>query len=386
MILQATMFALRRAAARAVFAQPTRQLSTLKPAPRMSILQLPRPVSIRSFHQSWRALAEEDQKRQEASPAEASTSGETVTTEPTPEEQEDIREESVVTPDVLGSAASAAEGAAAQAKNKAQQAVSQAQDTASNAAEQTQEKAEEISSQAQQSTSSVAEKVQDIASSTAQTVQNAASSVAQTARQSFPPNDAPTRRHGQQASPSKILYVGNLFFEVTTPQLEAEFSRFGEVANARVVQDGRGLSKGFGYIEFTRQEDADNALALDQKVFQGRRMAVQYHVRRDNTQPRRQDFRTSTNAPSKTLFIGNMSYQMSDRDLNDLFREIRNVLDVRVAIDRRSGQPRGFAHADFIDIESAQKAKEHLEKKTVYDRRLRIDFSQSSSGAPASSE
>ncbi|KAK4987894.1 hypothetical protein LTR28_001805, partial [Elasticomyces elasticus] len=53
--------------------------------------------------------------------------------------------------------------------------------------------------------------------------------------------------------------------------------------------------------------------------------------------------------PTKTLFIGNMSFQMSDKDLNDLFREIRNVLDVRVAIDRRTGQPRGFAHADFID-------------------------------------
>jgi RNA recognition motif-containing protein len=53
---------------------------------------------------------------------------------------------------------------------------------------------------------------------------------------------------------------------------------------------------------------------------------------------------------------------------------------VRVAIDRRSGQPRGFAHADFIDIASAQRAKEHLEKKVVYGRQLRVDFSQSSGG------
>lgn len=63
----------------------------------------------------------------------------------------------------------------------------------------------------------------------------------------------------------------------------------------------------------------------------------------------------------------------------DLFREIRNVLDVRVAIDRRSGQPRGFAHADFIDIPSAEKAKEHLEKKVVYGRQLKVDFSGHSS-------
>lgn len=104
-------------------------------------------------------------------------------------------------------------------------------------------------------------------------------------------------------------------------------------------------------------------------------MAVQYHRRRpppNLIQPR------SPNQPSKTLFIGNMSFEMSDKDLNDLFREVRNVVDVRVAIDRRTGQPRGFAHADFIDVDSASRAKQHLEAKEVYGRKLRVDFSRSS--------
>ncbi len=66
---------------------------------------------------------------------------------------------------------------------------------------------------------------------------------------------------------------------------------------------------------------------------------------------------------------------MSDADLNKLFRDIRNVIDVRVAIDRRTGQPRGFAHADFVDTESAIKGKEALVGKEVYGRALRVDFS-----------
>ena len=86
--------------------------------------------------------------------------------------------------------------------------------------------------------------------------------------------------------------------------------------------------------------------------------------------------------PSKTLFIGNMSFEMTDKDLNDLFREVRNVLDVRVAIDRRTGNPRGFAHADFIDVQSAMKAREQLLNKEVYGRRLRIDFTTSVTRAP----
>lgn len=40
-----------------------------------------------------------------------------------------------------------------------------------------------------------------------------------------------------------------------------------------------------------------------------------------------------------------------------------------------TGEPRGFAHADFLDIESAVKAKAKLEEAEVYGRRLRVDFS-----------
>lgn len=66
---------------------------------------------------------------------------------------------------------------------------------------------------------------------------------------------------------------------------------------------------------------------------------------------------------------------MSDADLNKLFRDIRNVVDVRVAIDRRTGQPRGFAHADFVDVDSAVKGMEILKGQEIYGRKLRIDYS-----------
>jgi RNA recognition motif-containing protein len=62
--------------------------------------------------------------------------------------------------------------------------------------------------------------------------------------------------------------------------------------------------------------------------------------------------------------------------MTDLFREVSNVKDIRVAIDRRSGQPRGFAHADFFDEQSAIAAKEILQQKSVYGRNLRVDFTE----------
>jgi nucleolin len=114
------------------------------------------------------------------------------------------------------------------------------------------------------------------------------------------------------------------------------------------------------------------------QVFEGRNLVVQFHRAKEHSKSR--DTTSGSyvaNPPSKTLFIGNMSFEMSDKDLNDLFRDIRNVMDVRVAIDRRTGQPRGFAHADFIDVASATRARDVLKEKTIYGRQLRVDFSKS---------
>ncbi|OAF98984.1 RNA-binding domain-containing protein [Paraphaeosphaeria sporulosa] len=195
-----------------------------------------------------------------------------------------------------------------------------------------------------------------------------------------PPREKPRVARERNMVPNKVVYVGNLYYEVTADQLKRVFSRFGEIENVRLIYDNRGLSRGFGYVEFKDEAAAGAACEnLDMQVFEGRNLVVQYHSPKENSRTRTSTGDIVPNPPSKTLFIGNMSFEMSDKDLNDLFRDIRNVMDVRVAIDRRTGQPRGFAHADFIDTASATRAKEVLQEKIIYGRQLRVDFSKSGS-------
>ena len=141
------------------------------------------------------------------------------------------------------------------------------------------------------------------------------------------------------------------------------------------------LACSFGYVEFKTTEQATEAInVFNQQNFEGRRISVQYSSsRRRSSDPSKNE--RPLHAPTKTLFIGNMAFDMSDRDLNNLFREIRNVIDVRVAIDRRTGQPRGFAHADFVDVKDAEKAMDVLRGKIVCGRALRVDFSVSTGRA-----
>jgi vacuolar-type H+-ATPase subunit H len=199
------------------------------------------------------------------------------------------------------------------AQDAAASATEQASQIASKVSEQTSETASKLNQQASEATSQVSEQAQSAAAEATRYARNTAASTRETFQERRPYDSRPP------APPSKILYIGNLFFEVTAPQLEAEFAKYGEVTNSRVVTDDRGLSKGFAYVEFLNQQQADAAReALDQKVFQGRRISVQYHRRREANNNSRDNKRNqkSSAEPSKTLFIGNMSYQMSDRDLN----------------------------------------------------------------------
>lgn len=160
-------------------------------------------------------------------------------------------------------------------------------------------------------------------------------------------------------------------FDTTEQDLQNYFGTLGEIKGVKIIHDARGLSKGFGYVQFADLETATKACEeLNNTVFSGRRLNVQYLAKPQNN-------KMGPNPPSKTLFIGNMNYEMTDEDINELFKDIKNCLDVRVAMDRRTGQPRGFAHADFADVDSAVAAREKLMGRIFFGRALRIDFSAS---------
>ena len=56
------------------------------------------------------------------------------------------------------------------------------------------------------------------------------------------------------------LYVGNLSFDTTDSELEAAFAAHGEIASATVVKDrDTDRSRGFGFVEYVQEADAQTA-------------------------------------------------------------------------------------------------------------------------------
>jgi hypothetical protein len=49
----------------------------------------------------------------------------------------------------------------------------------------------------------------------------------------------------EPVEPGKVLYVGNLYYEVNEDQLKRIFSRFGAIDSIKIVRDNRNLSRGY---------------------------------------------------------------------------------------------------------------------------------------------
>ena len=74
----------------------------------------------------------------------------------------------------------------------------------------------------------------------------------------------------------KKLYVGNLSYDMNDAGLNALFAPFGQVVSAQVIMDrDAGRSKGFGFVEMEKDEEAQEAIkALDGSEVGGRNIIV----------------------------------------------------------------------------------------------------------------
>ena len=129
----------------------------------------------------------------------------------------------------------------------------------------------------------------------------------------------------------------------------------------------------FGFIRFEDKESANRAVdAANQSFWHGRRINVRHREPPQERGPR------ELKEPTRSIYIGNIPYETSDTDLNAIFKKLDNVQDVRVAIDRATGWPRGFAHVDFTDVESCTAALNSLQGQSLSGRPLRFDYAAAS--------
>ncbi|PSR90991.1 Nucleolin like [Actinidia chinensis var. chinensis] len=77
---------------------------------------------------------------------------------------------------------------------------------------------------------------------------------------------------------------------------------------------------------------------------------------------------------SKTLFMGNLSYSVEQADVENFFKDVAEVVEIRFASDR-DGAFRGYGHVEFATAEAAQKALK-LNGKDLLNRSVKLDLAK----------
>jgi cold-inducible RNA-binding protein len=76
---------------------------------------------------------------------------------------------------------------------------------------------------------------------------------------------------------------------------------------------------------------------------------------------------------STKIFVGNLSFNTTENDLQDAFAAHGTVVEANLMVDRASGRPRGFAFVTMSTPEEAQRAIEALNGANLDGRNLTVN-------------
>jgi RNA recognition motif-containing protein len=76
------------------------------------------------------------------------------------------------------------------------------------------------------------------------------------------------------------------------------------------------------------------------------------------------------------LFVGNLSFQTGENDLQDYFAQAGAVTSVNLMLDKMTGRSRGFAFVEYATDEEAQKAIEQFHDKDFQGRKITVNVAR----------
>ncbi len=76
------------------------------------------------------------------------------------------------------------------------------------------------------------------------------------------------------------------------------------------------------------------------------------------------------------LYVGNLSYETTEEELQELFSQAGSVTSVALPTDRETGRPRGFGFVEMATEEEARKAISMFNGQTLRDRQIKVNESR----------
>jgi len=76
------------------------------------------------------------------------------------------------------------------------------------------------------------------------------------------------------------------------------------------------------------------------------------------------------------IYVGNLSYETTSKELQDAFEEYGDVSKATVISDRDSGRSKGFAFVEMTSNSDAENAINSLNEKELHGRSMKVNLAK----------
>ncbi|EPY74200.1 poly(A) binding protein, cytoplasmic 1-like protein [Camelus ferus] len=177
------------------------------------------------------------------------------------------------------------------------------------------------------------------------------------------------------------VYVKNLHVDVDERRLQDLFSQFGKMLSVKVMRDDSGHSRGFGFVNFEKHEEAQKAVMdMNGREVSGQLLYVgraQKRVERQNELKRRFEQMKQdrlTRYQGVNLYVKNLDDSINDEKLRKEFSPYGVITSAKVMTE--GDHSKGFGFVCFSSPEEATKAVTEMNGRIVGTKPLYVALAQ----------
>ncbi|XP_010782013.1 nucleolin-like isoform X2 [Notothenia coriiceps] len=181
----------------------------------------------------------------------------------------------------------------------------------------------------------------------------------------------------KRAKNSRCLFLKNIPYEATTKDILKVF-KLGTCV--RFPGGAETPKTGIAYVEFPNKAIARTVLQQKQGAkMSGRVLIVEKAGEKNGKVTKTDENKDDTKAaadPNKTLFVSNLPFNVPEINLKKIFAKA-----VSINLPKSQGKPKRFAFVEFASAAHAEKALQSSQKLTISKREIKVQFCDKKEGS-----
>jgi len=154
---------------------------------------------------------------------------------------------------------------------------------------------------------------------------------------------------------TRTVFIGSISDNANEQTLRDILGQYGNIQSVKFLWTDRtyGIHKGVAFVEFSNTEEAHAALASSGTDIDGK--AIRVSMASEKPEQRQRTPRNFQD-PAKTVYVGNVSFEVTEDELRQAFGTCGNISHIRIPKYQDTGKPRGFAYVSFDTEEAKENA------------------------------